>query len=244
MKKNLPFIIIAVVLVGGIAAFVLLSRKGNGGGNNNGTFAGASQPGSTATPPTGSQQPGVNDAGLTRPTAKVSSPVILEEYGDYQCPPCAMLHPELKKIEAEYGDQVRFVFHHFPLEQRHKNALDAAHAAEAARMQGKFREMHDRLYANQEGWKDLPDARPLFVGFARNLGLNPERFVSDMESGRVDQIVKADVQRGQSAGVTGTPTVFIEGYPLRYEATNYEGMRRGINVMLQSKIAAAAASPK
>lgn len=240
MKKNLPFIIIAVVLVGGIAAFFLLSRKGNDGGNNNGMFAGTSN--STATPQSGSQP--VSDGGQTRPNVKVSSPVVLEEYGDYQCPPCAMLHPELKKIEAEYGDQVRFVFHHFPLEQRHKNALDAAHAAEAARMQGKFREMHDRIYANQDGWKDLPDARPVFVGFARNLGMNAERFVSDMESGRVDQIVKADVQRGQSAGVTGTPTVFIEGYALRPEATNHEGIRRGINVMLQSKAAAAAASPK
>jgi protein-disulfide isomerase len=239
MKKSLPFIIIGVVLVGGLVAFFLLSKKGNETGNSNGMFAG-SQPGS-ASP--GTAQPAA-DAGLTRPTAKVSSPVVLEEYGDYQCPPCAMLHPELKKIEAEYGDQLRFVFHHFPLEQRHKNALDAAHAAEAARMQGKFREMHDRLYANQDSWKDLPDARQVFVGFARNLGLNAERFVSDMESGRVDQIVKGDVQRGQAAGVTGTPSVFIEGYPLRYEATNYEGIRRGINVMLQSKIAAAAASPK
>jgi protein-disulfide isomerase len=236
MKKNLPFIIIAVVLVGGIIAFFLLSKKGNGG-NNNGMFAG------TATPQSGSQPP-ASDAGLTRPNVKVSSPVVLEEYGDYQCPPCAMLHPELKKVEAEYGDQLRFVFHHFPLEKVHKNAIDAAHAAEAARMQGKFREMHDLLYANQVGWKDLPDARPVFVGFARSLGLNAERFVSDMESGRVDQIVKADVQRGQSAGVTGTPTVFIEGYPLRYEATTYEGIRRGINVMLQNKAAASSASPK
>ena len=237
MKKSLPFIIIGVVLVGGIAAFFLLSKKGNQPGNNNGMFAG-SQPGSA------SQGTASPDAGLTRPTAKVSSPVVLEEYGDYQCPPCAMLHPEVKKLEAEYGDQLRFVFHHFPLVQRHKNALDAAHAAEAARMQGKFREMHDRLYANQDSWKDLPDARQVFVGFARNLGLNAERFVSDMESGRVDQIVKGDVQRGQATGVTGTPSVFIEGYPLRYEATNYEGIRRAINVMLQSKIAAAAASPK
>jgi protein-disulfide isomerase len=159
----------------------------------------------------------------------------LEEYGDYQCPPCGVLYPELKKIEAEYGDQVRIVFHHFPLEKMHKNALAAAHAAEAARLQGKFRQMHDRLYANQNAWKDLPDPRAAFISYARELGMNAERFVADMESARVDQAVKADFQRGQSAGVTGTPTVFIEGYQLRYEATNLDGIRRGINVMLQKK---------
>jgi protein-disulfide isomerase len=235
MKKSLPFIIIAVVLVGGIIAFVVLSKKGSDG-NSNSTFVGTSQPGSTATPATGSQPP-TSNAGLTRPNVKVSSPVILEEYGDYQCPPCGALFPELKKIEAEYGDQVRFVFHHFPLTKVHKNALAAAHAAEAARMQGKFRQMHDRLYANQNAWKDMPDPRVAFIAYARELGMDAARFVSDMESSRVDQIVQADVQRGQSVGVTGTPTVFIEGYQLKYEATSLDGIRQGINMMLQKKAA-------
>ena len=234
MKKNLPFIIIAVVLVGGIAAFFVLSRKGGGGASNSGTFVTPSQPGSAASPATG-QQPPADAAGLTRPNVKVSSPIVVEEYGDYQCPPCGILYPELKRIESEYSDQVRVVFHHFPLEKIHKNALAASHAAEAARLQGKFWPMHDRLYANQNAWKDLPDPRAAFISYARELGMNAERFVADMESARVDQAVRADLQRGQSAGVTGTPTVFIEGYQLRYEATNYEGMRRGINVMLQKK---------
>src|ERR1044072_1473134 len=234
MKKSLPFIIIGVVLVGVIATVVLLARKGNGGAGNNSAFAGTTPPGSTGSPQTGSQPSG-SEAGLVRPNVKVSSPVVLEEYGDYQCPPCGLLFPDVKKIEAEYGDQVRFVFHHFPLAKMHKNALAAAHAAEAARMQGKFWPMHDRLYANQNAWKDMPDPRVAFIAYARDLGMDATRFVSDMESGRVDQIVQADIQRGQSVGVSGTPTVFIEGYMLKYEATNYEGMRRGINVMLEKK---------
>ena len=233
MKKNLPFIIIGVVLVGGIAAFLLLSRKGDGGATNNSGFV-TPQSGSAATPQTTQQTP-AGDAGLVRPNVKISSPVVLEEYGDYQCPPCGALFPELKKIEAEYGDQVRFVFHHFPLEKVHKNALAAAHAAEAARLQGKFGPMHDRLYTNQAAWKDMPDPRTAFIAYARELGMNAERFVADMDSARVDQTVKADFQRGQAAGVTGTPTVFIEGYQLRYEATTLDGIRRGINVMLQKK---------
>jgi protein-disulfide isomerase len=235
MKRYLPFIIIGVVLVGGITAFVLLSKKGISGATNSGAFVGTAQPGSTAAPQNGSQQPSASDAGLVRPNVKVSSPVVVEEYGDYQCPPCGLLFPDLKKIEAEYGDQVRFVFHHFPLTKMHKNALAAAHAAEAARMQGKFWPMHDRIYANQNAWKDMPDPRVAFISYARELGMDAPRFVSDMESTRVDQIIQADLQRGQAAGVTGTPTVFIEGYQLKYEATNYEGMRRGINVMLEKK---------
>ncbi|HKP38922.1 MAG TPA: thioredoxin domain-containing protein [Pyrinomonadaceae bacterium] len=233
MKKSLPFIIIGVVLVGGIAAFLLLSKKGQDGGASNNVFA-TPQPGATATTQT-AQQPPVGDTGLVRPNVKVSSPVLLEEYGDYQCPPCGMLFPELKKIEAEYGDQVRFVFRHFPLEKMHRNALAAAHAAEAARLQGKFRQMHDLLYTNQNAWKDMPDPRTAFIAYARELGMNAERFVADMESPRVDQIVRADFQRGQSVGVTGTPTVFIEGHQLPYEATTLDGIRRGINIMLQRK---------
>ncbi len=237
MKKSLPFIIIAVVLLGGVIAVYFLTKKGNDSGSNNSAFVGTGQPGASTSPANASPQPAANDAGLTRPNVKVSSPVLLEEYGDYQCPPCGMLFPELKKIEAEYGDQVRFVFHHFPLAKMHKNALIAAHAAEAARLQGKFWQMHDRLYANQNAWKDTPDPRTAFIAYARELGMNATQFVTDMESARVDQVVQADMQRGQSVGVTGTPTVFIEGYQLKYEATNLDGIRRGINVMLQKKAA-------
>src|SRR6185295_367892 len=103
MKKSLPFIIIGVVLVGVIATVVLLARKGNGGATSSGSFAGTTPPGSTASQ-TGSQQPPASEAGLVRPNVKVSSPVVLEEFGDYQCPPCGLLFPDVKKIEAEYGD--------------------------------------------------------------------------------------------------------------------------------------------
>jgi protein-disulfide isomerase len=231
MKKYLPFIIIAVVLIGGVGVFFALSKKGNNG-NVNSAFAGPT-PGPAGIAPAAAQNS--SPEGLTRPNVKVSSPVLVEEYGDYQCPPCGILYPELKKIEKEYGEQVRFVFHHFPLVKIHKNALAAAHAAEAARLQGKFNQMHDLLYANQSVWKDLEDPRPTFVAYANSLGLNTDRFRTDMESTRVDQAVAADLQRGQAAGVTGTPTVFIEGYMLRYEATNLDGIRQGINVMLQRK---------
>lgn len=235
MKKSLPFIIIAVVLIAGITAFIVFSRK-RGGNETNSAFVNSGSSASVAGPTTGAPQVSpTSTIPITKPNVKVSSPVVLEEYGDYQCPPCGMLYPVLKQIESEYGNQLKIVFHHFPLNKIHKNALAAARAAEAARNQGKFWQMHDRLYRNQDAWKDLDDPRPAFIGYARELGLNVDRFTRDMDSSEVEQRIASDMQRGAGVGVTGTPTVFIEGQMLRYEATNPDGLRQGINYMLQRK---------
>ena len=232
MKKYLPFAIIIIVLVAAVGgSFVLWKNRGGSTGNSGSTFA--------TTPPV-SNSPAPNQtpqdtAGLTRPKVKVSSPVVIEEFGDYQCPPCGQLYPELKQIESEYGDQVKIVFRHFPLMKMHKNALLAAHAAEAARNQNKFWEMHDRLYRNQKEWAELDDPRPVFEGYARQLNLKLDQFNSDLQSNLIDQKISADLQRGTSQGVTGTPTVFLDSHLLKYEATNLDGLRRGINILLQQK---------
>src|SRR5207302_5987339 len=113
------------------------------------------------------------------------------------CPPCGELYPDLKKIESEYGHQLHFVFHYFPLTGIHKNAMAAARAAEAARLQNKFWEMHDRLYRNQKAWVDEENPRPIFVSYARELGLNADQFQTDMDSNRVEQAIGADMQRGR-----------------------------------------------
>jgi protein-disulfide isomerase len=224
MKKYLPFAIIIIVLVAAVGgSFVLWKNRGGSTANSGSTFA--------TTPPV-SNSPAPNQtpndtAGLTRPNVKVSSPVIIEEFGDYQCPPCGQLYPELKQIESEYGDQVKIVFRHFPLMKMHKNALLAAHAAEAARNQNRFWEMHDRLYRNQKEWAELDDPRPVFEGYARQLNLKLDQFNSDLQSNLIDQKISADLQRGTSQGVTGTPTVFLDSHLLKYEATNLDGLRRG-----------------
>ena len=237
MKKSLPFIIIALVLIAGVIAVIVFTRS-RGGNSNAGAFVTNQQTQITSAASSASPQSSPNaPTGFARPNVKVSSPVVLEEYGDYQCPPCGMLFPVLKNIEHEYGNQLRVVFHHFPLTKIHKNAMMAAQAAEAARNQGKFQEMHDRLYGTQNAWSDLADPRPTFIEYARQLGLNVERFSRDMDGPEVQQRIASDMQRGSGVGVTGTPTVFIEGQMLRYEATTPEGLRQGINYMLQRKAA-------
>lgn len=240
MKRYLPFIIIVLVLVAAVGIFAVMFRGGTGGGDSSLGLNNSNQPApinGNATPPNQAMpgQPSTDSTGPTKPNVKVSSPVILEEYGDYQCPPCGALYPQLKEIEHEYGNQLSVVFHHFPLTRIHKNALAAAHAAEAARNQNKFWEMHDRLYRNQKEWVDQNDPRPAFISYARQLNLKLEQFTSDMNSNLVDQRISADVSRGTAAGVTGTPTVFIDTHMLRYEATNPEGLRKGINAMLLRK---------
>jgi len=233
MKKSLPFVIIVIVLVAGIAAFMVFGRKKTNDSNNAFVATPAQVSVSAATPlPQASPTATIP---IEKPNVKVSSPVVLEEYGDYQCPPCGLLYPVLKDIEHEYGKQLQIVFHHFPLTKIHKNAMNAARAAEAARNQGKFWDMHDRLYRNQNAWKDLDDPRPMFIQYARDLGLNTDRFTRDLDSPDVEQRIAADMQKGTSIGITGTPTLLIDGNMLRYEATTPDGVRQGINFMLQRK---------
>lgn len=234
MKKYLPFAIILIVLGAASGVALMLWKNRGGSTTTDSTFATA-----LPSPPSNpASSPAVKDsAGLTKPNVKVSSPVIIEEYGDYQCPPCGQLYPELKQIEHEYGNQVRVVFRHFPLMKMHKNALIAAHVAEAARNQSKFWEMHDLLYKNQKEWAELADPRSVFESYARQLNLKLDQFNNDLQSNQIAQRISSDIQRGTSLGVTGTPTVFLDSHRLNYEATNTEGLRRGINILLERKAA-------
>src|SRR5436190_22810753 len=243
MKRYLPFLIILFVLVAGLGVAATLwkrSTPNTAAGENpfeNRSASGVNNSKANLTNPQSSANANGGDAAAapTKPNVKVSSPVVLEEYGDYQCPPCGQLYPELKQIEKEYGDQVKIVFHHFPLMKMHKNALAAAHAAEAARNQNKFWEMHDLLYRNQKDWTELADPRPVFVSYAKQLGLKLDAFNRDLESNVIDQKISADIQRGSAQGVTGTPTVFLDSRLVDYQFTNLEGLRKGINILLVRK---------
>ena len=114
-------------------------------------------------------------------------------------------------IEKEFGATVRIVYRHFPLTQLHKNSLAASYAAEAASKQGKFWEMHDMLFERQELWSNGENVAETFVGYAKELGLDTEKFKTDMESQDVKDRVKRDMNSGTAAGVPGTPTFFLNG---------------------------------
>jgi protein-disulfide isomerase len=134
------------------------------------------------------------------------APVQLVEYGDYECPYCGEAYPVVKALQERLGDQMSFVFRNFPLSEAHPHAEEAAEAAEAAAAQGKFWEMHDLLYENQDALEpeDL-------VRYARALKLELPRFVLEMREHVYKERVREDFRSGVRSGVNGTPTFFING---------------------------------
>lgn len=136
-----------------------------------------------------------------------TAPVTLVEYGDYECPYCGEAHGIVKQLEEMVGERLRFVFRHFPLTQIHPHAQRAAEAAEAAGTQGKFWEMHDTLFENQQTLDEVH-----LVAFAEQLGLDIEVFSSALQLGIYSDRVREDFMSGVRSGVNGTPTFFINGW--------------------------------
>jgi protein-disulfide isomerase len=132
--------------------------------------------------------------------------VTLLEYGDFACPFCGQAFWELKRLEQATGDELRFVFRHFPLAQAHPHAMLAAEAAEAAGAQGKFWEMHDTLFTNQDALE-----LSALLGYAGEIGLDMMRFARDLQDHHHLHKVRRDFMEGVRSGVNGTPTLFING---------------------------------
>jgi len=151
-----------------------------------------------------------------------NAPITIVEFSDFQCPFCSRVLPTVKQIKETYPKQVRIVWRNYPL-PFHEQAPLAAEAAMAAHGQGKFWEMHDKLFANQG---DL--SRPSLERYATELGLDVGRFRADLDSGRYKQAVTADFQYGNSlpGGGMGTPTFFINGRKLAgaYPFANFDAI--------------------
>lgn len=140
--------------------------------------------------------------------------LTLIEYGDFQCPTCKAYAPVVTELLAQYPDDLRVVYRHFPLQSIHANATISSQAAEAAGAQGKFWEMHDLLFERQSDWSRLANPRDVFATYAEELGLNVEQFRTDMDSKETKARVNADVRSGLGAGIQGTPTFYLNGEPL------------------------------
>jgi protein-disulfide isomerase len=138
--------------------------------------------------------------------------VTLLEYGDYECPYCGTAYPVVEELRKSLGDRMRFVFRHFPLSQIHENAMSAAESAEAAGAHGKFWEMHDILYTNQQSLD--PES---LVQYGSWIGLDPKAIAEALSTHQFEDRVRADFLTGIRSGVNGTPTFFIEGN--RYDGT-------------------------
>jgi protein-disulfide isomerase len=193
MDKRFVGILVAIVIIFGVIVFI--------NGNHN-----------KANAPSSSSQP------TTHVEGQGKDGITLVEYGDYQCPFCGQFFPIVKQVQTEYNTQIFFQFRNLPLIQLHQNAFAGARAAEAAALQGKFWQMHDALYENQDpngaqGWVASSD--PIdnyFVNFASQIGLNVAKFKTDYASDQVNNSINADVSAFDKTGQQeATPSFFLDG---------------------------------
>jgi protein-disulfide isomerase len=154
---------------------------------------------------------------------KTDSKVVFIEYGDFQCPSCGGAHPQIKQIMEEYGDRVLFIFRNLPLTSIHPNARAAAGAAEAAGLQGKYWEMHDIVFENQDDWSSLntTDRTSTFASYAETLALNKDQFLSDLNSEAVKKKIAFDEALFKATGYEkSTPAFVLNGSKLDTETAN------------------------
>ena len=169
-----------------------------------------------------------NEPGAQPPHFKgaQNAPVVIEEFSDFQCPTCAAVYPAINEISSTYGSRVKVIVRNFPLTQIHQNAYDAAVAAEAAGLQGKFWDMQNLIFQNQQRWSTAPNARALFESYAGILDLDVEKFKDDMSGMAAKQRVDADIQRGRALGISGTPTIFVNGKTVPPEMMTAVGFKQ------------------
>ncbi|HEY2003508.1 MAG TPA: thioredoxin domain-containing protein [Candidatus Saccharimonadia bacterium] len=163
-----------------------------------------------------------------------SGSVQLVEFGDYQCPACGAAYPNVKQLMKDYNGKVTLYFRNFPLTQIHQNAMLGAEAAEAAGDQGKYWEMHDKLYENQKDWGELngTDAESKIVGYAKDLGLDTDKFKKAIDDEQFKQVIAQDMADGNALGINATPTFYLNGTQLQ-GGYDYATLRDAVNAALK-----------
>jgi protein-disulfide isomerase len=235
MKRILPFIIILAVLGVALGSAWYLTRTQPASSSSSGGQT-TQSPGSQVKPSPVAVRTGVPGAEPPHTMGPPTAPVHLEEFGDFECPPCGAFHPILKEMKEQFGNNLHITFREYPLTQTHPHALAAASAAEAAGMQGQFWEMHGLIFDHQKDWRTQFDVRSVFEGYAKQIGLDVERFKRDVDSDRVEQRIFLDGKRAHSMGVGSTPTVFMNGRELPFEELAPERLR----VLIENELRAAA----
>jgi len=151
--------------------------------------------------------------------------VTLVEYGDFQCPVCGLYEPTVEEVYNKYKADIKFQFRNFPLQQIHQNAFAAARAAEAASNQGKFWEMHDLLFDNQQSWSTSATPQTFFEQYAQSLSLDMTKYKADFASEATKNTINADSNEAEKLGVNSTPTYFLNGKKLENSQVTDENNR-------------------
>ena len=212
-KKKSAAIIITGILLTTLTAIFFTACSTSPNSPNKVTPQNANVTKAPGIPP--SAPPGANPPNQSgSPTATVT----IEEFADFQCPTCASVHPVMSEIKSAYGSRIRFIFRNFPLSiPQHDKAYEAAVAAEAAGMQGKFWEMQNLLFQNQKNWTADPNYKQTWKGYASTIGLDVEKWENDRIGLVAKNRVDADLTRGKGAGVSSTPTIFINNTEVPFD---------------------------
>jgi protein-disulfide isomerase len=219
MKRYLPFIIVGAVALATLGSGALLYQ--------------AKRP-HLLTIPADKAVPGKGTAESIHIRGNPNAPVRLEEFGDFQCPPCSSAAVFIDQLVKEYHPNLKLVFRNLPLPV-HRYAREAALAAEAADLQGRYWEMHDVLYREQAVWSKADNVRELFDSYAGMIGLNLNQFKKDIASDKARQRIESDQERADSLGVRSTPTVFINNQELAPNERTPDGLRAKIDAVLKQK---------
>ena len=196
MRNLLIFVFLFIGIVGGIVYFGRVQNSSSGPSVNGTQQQVGSIPEVTDT-----------DHFVGNPNANV----VIVEYSDFQCPGCKSAYPVVKELIVNNIEKVKFVYRHFPLTTIHKHAESAAYASEAAAKQGKFWEMHDKLFDNQDQWSKSKDPVVHYLNYAADLQLNLDQFSTDMENQEVKDKVARDLESALAANLPGTPSLFVNG---------------------------------
>lgn len=206
---NKRFIIILVVIVVGFMAAVFLSK-------NAGTDTASS-------------------TGSSNVYGNSESKVTLTEYVDFQCEACYAFYPTVKEVKEKYKDTVKFEIKYFPIAASHANALAAAATAQAAAKQGKFFEMHDMLFERQKSWENNDsDRNAVFESYAKEIGLDIEKYNIDLASTETKAIINADLAEVKKLGGDGTPTFALNGKKIDNPDNSVEAISKVIDDALKS----------
>ena len=169
---------------------------------------------------------------LSTQSAKPNQKIVtMVEYGDFQCPACKAYYPIVKNLLGLYPEQLKIVFKHFPISTLHKNAVVAGTAAEAAGKQNKFFKFGDILYERQSEWADLDNPQDKFLAYAKEIGLDMEKFKTDQKDPAIAKTIEDDRNEGIKNGVNATPSFFIDGEKLD-NPPDIKGFQKAIDAKL------------
>lgn len=165
--------------------------------------------------------------------ASDSAKVTLVEFGDFECPYCGEYYPNIEKVLQDDQGKVNFVFRNFPLPQ-HTHAQIAAEAAEAAGEQGKYWEMVNKLYTNQNDWANAADPLSNFVSYAKSIGINSDTFKTEVQQNKFQSKIDADVTDGTALHVDHTPTLYIDGVAYN-DTPTYDNLKSALQKEIDAK---------